>query len=250
MPELSRKTKNYPELHSEKRGKKEPEEVPSTTVGGWRQLCRCRFLSNHGRLNSRWGKRKRGSHHMTNRDALQDGRTGRRHGSGTHTSTETTKNGLVHLCPDETRYAQDGTKSTDHGRMNGPAVIPYHDHPTGTLWNSEKNAYVRATQQVNNTATDITSSHLRTEIFVLNFTKLQHVWGKQDKTNRAYSRRGDTHLKLQNLQGTSRKITISQGKPGLHREILLQNKTKFIKGQSKSYTEKGTGHTSVILVIW
>lgn len=130
------------------------------------------------------------------------------------------------------------------------AQLSFHTmtHPTGTLWNSEKNAYVRATQQVNNTATDITSSHLRTEIFALNFTKLQHVWGKQDKTNQAYSRRGDTHLKLQYLQGTSRRITTSQGKPGLHREILLQNKTKFIKGQSKSYTEKGTGHTSVILV--
>lgn len=104
-------------------------------------------------------------------------------------------------------------------------AFPTMIHPTGTLWNSEKNAYVRATQ-VNNTATDITSSHLRTEIFILNFTKLQHVRGKQDKTNQAYSRCGNTHLKLQYLQGTSRRITTSQGKPGLHREILLQNKTR------------------------
>lgn len=42
-----------------------------------------------------------------------------------------------------------------------------------------------------------------------------------------------------------KKITISQGQPGLYREILFQTKTKFKKTQSKSLTVNKMGQASV-----
>lgn len=178
-----------------RKGAKEPEKVPSTTVGGWRlkiQTAVWMQVSFKPQPSELWVREEEEEGHTTwlmemcyRTEELEEVMV------VAHTPAhKPLRVGLwravwfISILMSQNMQKMSPKAPTMEEWPNCHA-FPTMTYPTGTLWNSETNVYVRATQQVSNTATDITSSHLRTEIFILNFTKLQHVRGKQDKTKRA-----------------------------------------------------------------